>query len=706
MISGYSRFAYIFLTLFILSVLGGVGYSAHKERTSQLELHLQRAQGSALIIEDQITQTFQLIENMVLTLPELSNTTFAQNKPEELNRVLARLQHSQPALRSLSIMTEQGGITSSTNPENLGIKVSLNEFIPLDKSNSHFPTLRIGTMWEGRDFSDGHNILPRSNITSNVSYFLPLVFRLEGADNPLLVLIAINPDYLLNRIERHRNTNSGWLELVRFDGYLLLSTQENVGKSDLFSQNLLSEIQHQEIGTHIDKWLTAYRSSSRYPFFIAIHVDSEVILAQWASNFWSLVSWTLTALCAVLAITIALMRQVHLSEKIEHQQQKELVISRDKAEAATRAKSQFLANMSHEIRTPMNGIIGMIQLALVEASPKQAEHYIRSAHTAAISLLRILNDILDFSKIEAGKLDIESIPFNLPDLLNDIVAMQRLMTVDKALTLELKIAPMSPVWINSDPLRIAQILNNIIGNSIKFTEHGKVILSVSESPKNNLHFKVKDQGIGMTQSQLKNLFQPFNQADTSTTRVFGGTGLGLAICKQLCNHMNGNITAQSEPGLGTTFFIDLPFETTIKPQPIKFDSKINTNPVDAYDFKGVRILVVEDHPLNRQLLLALLKKVNIDVTVATHGKEAIDILLQDNNSFNLILMDIQMPIMDGITATQIIRSHQKLKALPIIAVTADAMSDERIVCEDAGMQEYLIKPIDHKKLYDCIAKWS
>ncbi len=705
MSQGYSRFAYIFLTLFILSVLGGVGYSAHQERAVQLTLQLQRAQNSALVLEDQITQTFQLIENMVLTLPELSDTTLVKSKPEELNHLLARLQHSQPALRSLSIMTARDGITSSTNIANLGVKPLLDEFFPLDGGSGNSSVLRIGTMWEGRDFSDGHNVLFGSGDSSKVSYFLPLVFRV-GEENPLWVLAAINPDYLLSRMERYRQTNSDWYALVRFDGRLLMSSQGDADGSDLLLSVLLPEIQHHEIGTHIDRWLTAYRSSSRYPFFVSMHVDRDVVLAQWASNFWNLVSWTIAALCAVLAVTVVLMRQVHLSEKVERQQQQELTISRDKAESATRAKSQFLANMSHEIRTPMNGVIGMTQLALEEALPKQAERYVRSAHTAAISLLRILNDILDFSKIEAGKLEIESIRFNLSDLLNDVVAMQRLMAEDKALSLELQIAPTTPEWIQSDPLRISQVLNNLLGNAIKFTARGRVTLRVAESSKNMLHLEIQDQGVGMSQAQLNNLFQPFNQADTSTTRIFGGTGLGLAICKQLCDRMGGHIAVQSQQGLGSTFSVDLPFEAAEKPEAVDSLPATHATPVGGYDFTGVRILVVEDHVLNRQLLLALLNKVNANVTVATQGEEALDLLAQAEEPFDLILMDIQMPVMDGIAATRHIRSDQHFSTLPIIAVTANAMSDERLACFDAGMQDYLIKPLDRKTLYECIAKYA
>lgn len=702
---GYSRFVYLFLGLFVLSVLGGVGYSALQERAVQLELQLQRAQGNALVLEDQITQTFQLIENMVSTLPELSGTTVVKTNSDELNRMLSRLQYSQPALRSLSIMTARYGITSSTNLSNVGMQVSLDAFAPPDAGGGDLSTLRIGTMWAGRDFSDGRAALPGAHNALSGSYFLPLVFRLGQGDQAVWVLAAINPDYLLSRMERYRQHSSDWFELVRFDGHLLMSSQEDVNASRFSLLEQLPKVQHQEIGTHIDRWLTAYRSSSRYPLIVAVHVDREVVLSQWAGNFGNLVFWTMAALLAVVGVTVALMRQVHLREEMERMQQKELTLSRDKAEAATRAKSQFLANMSHEIRTPMNGVIGMTQLALEEPLPKPAERYVRSAHAAANSLLRILNDILDFSKIEAGKLEIESVRFNLIDLIHDVVTMQQMMAEDRTLLLVLEMAPDTPEWIQSDPLRISQILNNLLSNAMKFTPSGTVTLRVFEAPKNILHMEVQDQGVGMTQEQLKTLFQPFTQADSSTTRIFGGTGLGLAICKQLCDQLGGRIAVESQRGLGSIFSVDLPFESTYSQAP---DSSADTHlhPLRGDDLRGLRVLVVEDHERNRQLLLAWLQKVNIDVTVARQGEEAIELLHQSSEPFDLILMDIQMPVMDGITATKKIRSDPQFNSLPIVAVTANAMPEERLLCLESGMQDYLIKPLDSTALYACIAKWA
>jgi CheY-like chemotaxis protein len=229
-----------------------------------------------------------------------------------------------------------------------------------------------------------------------------------------------------------------------------------------------------------------------------------------------------------------------------------------------------------------------------------------------------------------------------------------------------------------------------------------VQLRVSASLPSILHFEISDEGVGMTSEQLSQLFKPFNQADSSTTRIYGGTGLGLAICKQLCDRMGGHIEVHSQLGRGSVFTVELPFVTA---RSADADAKPPVRSSTQHDFAGARLLLAEDHALNRQLLLAVLSKVNVEVHIATNGEEVLDILAQTEHGFDLILMDIQMPIMDGITATRHIRSDQAYEHVPIVAVTANAMSDERAHCLASGMQDYLLKPLDRETLLNCLSKW-
>lgn len=689
---GYSRFVFLLLGLFVASVLAGIGYSSHQERTAQLAFQLQRAQGSALAVEDKISQTFQLIENLILTLPELADAPLHQAQAHDLTRLLRRLQNGQPALRSLSLVRVGKVIQASTNPDNIGATVLFDDFTPPDAQASGAAVLRIGTLRQGRDLSDA----------TQGSTYLPLVLRLGEGQEAVWVVAALNPDNLLSRMQRYTHAETDQFDLVRFDGQTLMGSVEEANTPHFSWAELLPEIQRNEIGTHAGEWLTAYRSSSRYPFFVAIRVNSEAVLTQWRANFWSLVSWTVAALCAVLAVSVVLVRQLILAEKLERQHKTELLLSRDKAEAATQAKSQFLANMSHEIRTPMSAVIGMTQLALDEPMPDQARGYVHTAHRAAVSLLGILNDILDFSKIEAGKLEIESVPFHLHQVLNDLVTLQHTMAHEKGLSLVLSIEPSVPAWIQSDPLRLTQILNNLLANAIKFTTRGQVELCVSVISPNHLQFEIKDEGVGMTSEQLSQLFKPFSQADSSTTRIYGGTGLGLAICKQLCDRMGGHIEVRSHLARGSVFTVELPF---VAAQPAETHASTSMWSTPHHDFAGARLLLAEDHALNRQLLLAVLSRLNVVVHIATNGEEVLDILAQSEQGFDLILMDIQMPVMDGITATKHIRSDQRFEDVPIVAVTANAMSDERALCLASGMQDYLLKPLDRETLLNCLAKW-
>ncbi len=383
------------------------------------------------------------------------------------------------------------------------------------------------------------------------------------------------------------------------------------------------------------------------------------------------------------------------------------------AEKANRAKGDFLANMNHEIRTPMNAIIGMGHLALQREMDSKQRGYIEKMHGAALSLLGIINDILDFSKVEAGKLDIEEIPFRL----SEVIMQQRQLLMErsneKGINLHFEVDTAVPDGWIGDSGRIGQVLTNLTSNALKFTEQGEVVVRVEHQgeggdDKQWLLFSVSDQGIGMSREQQKRLFQPFTQADGSISRKFGGTGLGLSISKQLVELMGGEISMESELGSGSTFRVRLPLQLDLSAEDgVK---GIEEKPVQSEEIRleGVRILLVEDNPVNQLVAADLLKLVGAEVDMMANGAEALDYLQQKAEAGSLpdvVLMDVQMPVMDGYQATQEIRRQARYDAMPVIAMTANAMARDQQAAREAGMDDYVPKPIDPDQLYRTVAGW-
>lgn len=441
--------------------------------------------------------------------------------------------------------------------------------------------------------------------------------------------------------------------------------------------------------------------------FVGLLSGSHVSLAVSTLSALSIIV-TYTAFALENTALYAMLRDhLHNMEQKVQERTAELETARTLAEMATKAKSVFLATMSHEIRTPMNGIIGMAELLSGTTLDNEQQRYLSNITISADNLMEIINDILDFSKIEAGRMELATHAFNLSDLLDTALLPLRIKAESGGVTFQVNIADNCPAVISGDSSKLRQILVNLVGNAVKFTRQGSITVHCTkpDSPHAPLQllFSVSDTGIGMSPEVCKRIFHPFIQADSSTSRSYGGTGLGLAISRKLTDLMGGNISVESTPGSGSTFSVLLPFDiapaeevTAVAAQP--------GSPVPPS--AALTILLADDVPINQELARIILEKAGHAVSVASNGLEAVELFKKGR--FDIVLMDMQMPEMDGLQATRAIRALETGKGghIPIIAMTANVQESDREKCREAGMDSFISKPLRRQTLTEMISRFS
>jgi PAS domain S-box-containing protein len=522
-----------------------------------------------------------------------------------------------------------------------------------------------------------------------------------------IILLRLNRDiFLRRRAERQLKQNQAWLESILDNTTSLIYIKDPAGRYVMANRRFreVLGVKEADVIGHTDANFSTREKAAHYR-----SLDEQVIRTGKSLEIEEVIPVP-GGEVYLLSIKFPLLDgggrligiggiATDITERVHNQQQ--LIAATKEAQSAKGMQELFLANMSHEIRTPMNGIQGMTDLLLDTPLSSQQREFARIIKRSANNLLVIVNDVLDFSKIKAGKLAIEKIEFRLKDVLDNVGAMFSHRIAKKGLRLLVETDPGIPETLKGDPYRLNQVLTNLVGNAIKFTEKGWVRVEVTAQERTasqvNLLFSVSDSGIGIPEASIPHLFEHFSQAGLDISRRYGGTGLGLAICQQLLQLQGGDITVKSREKEGSTFQFRLSYGYKGPSEANAPAAAMVSDPFQQQCLAGKRFLVAEDNEVNQQLIDHVLKKGGGEVRLAGDGEEAVG-FLKMGETYDLIIMDLQMPVMDGYAATQYIRQELRLST-PIIAMTATAMVDEQLRCLEVGMNDYMTKPFEFADLY-------